>query len=148
MLGRGGGRLSAWTCYLYVVCRREFRCWYMRDSCNGCSWGVTCRHMISFVYSNNIVSCNIVSDCSVVSIMPTWYSYSTASSLVGCRGCIFVSTAHMLKLNRLCEVNNLYSTHVGMIFHAVFVVRPPRGSYIVLPLLSLEIPTPEIKSTH
>ena len=54
----------------------------------------------------------------------------------------------VVELDDLCEVNNLYSTQVGMIYHVVFMVRHPRGSYMVLPLLSLEVPTPEIKSTH
>ena len=54
----------------------------------------------------------------------------------------------MIELDHLCEVNNLYSAKGNRSYHVVFMIRHPRGIFIALPLLSLEVATPEIKLTH
>ena len=54
-------------------------------------------------------------------------------------------TAGRRVIDHLCEVKNLYSARGNRSCHVVFKERHPRGSYIVLPLLSLEVTTPEIK---
>ena len=54
----------------------------------------------------------------------------------------------VVELDHLCEVKNLYSAKGNGSYHVVYMVRHPRGSYIVLPLPSLEVPTPEIKLIH
>ena len=54
----------------------------------------------------------------------------------------------VVELDHLCEVKNLYSAQGECSYHVVFMVRHPRGNFIVLPLLSLEVATPENKLTH
>ena len=56
----------------------------------------------------------------------------------------------VVELDCLCEVNNLYSAQVGMVVsRSVYGKGPKRQLHtVVLPLLSMEMPTPEIKSTH
>ena len=46
----------------------------------------------------------------------------------------------------LCGMKNLYSAQGRWSDHVVFMVRHPPGSYIVTPLLSLEVATPDNKS--
>ena len=64
---------------------------------------------------------------------------------------IFLAAGYswVVELDRLCEVNNLYCAQERMIVSrtgSIYGKAPKRQfSYIVLPLLSLEMPTPEIK---
>ena len=51
----------------------------------------------------------------------------------------------------ICAVGTTFSPLKGnnrITYQVVFMVRHPRSSYIVLPLLSPEVATPEIKLTH
>ena len=50
----------------------------------------------------------------------------------------------MVESDDLCGVENPYSSQAERSYYVVFMVRQPRGSYIVLPLLSLAVGTPEI----
>ena len=53
-------------------------------------------------------------------------------------------------LDHLCGVENLNSAQGETSYHVVFtgMARHPRGSYIVCPLLCLEVTTPETKSVN
>ena len=53
-----------------------------------------------------------------------------------------------VELDSLCEVENFYSARREWSYHAVFMVRHPRGSYVILSLLSMEMAIPEIKLSH
>ena len=52
----------------------------------------------------------------------------------------------VVEVNLLCGVENLYSAQGECSDRVVLMVRHPRGCYIVYPLLSLEVATPQHKS--
>ena len=50
-----------------------------------------------------------------------------------------------IESDHLCGVENFHSAQGEWLYHVVLAVRHPRGSYIVLPLLPLDVAIPEIK---
>ena len=55
----------------------------------------------------------------------------------------------VVELDHLCEVKNLYAAQVGMIvLRSVHGKSPKRQLHSTLPLLSLEVATPEVKLTR
>ena len=54
----------------------------------------------------------------------------------------------VVELDGLCKVNNIYSAQVGMIALRSVYGKAPTRQLHSLPLLCLEVATPEIKLTH
>ena len=62
--------------------------------------------------------------------------------------CLLHSLRMVVLSYHLGEVNNLYSAQGNCSYHVVFMVRHPRGSYVAVPLLFLEVVTPGMILTH
>lgn len=62
---------------------------------------------------------------------------------------LFLAVGHSWSsIRSLCGVKNLDPTPEGWPYHVVSMVTHPRGTYRVIHLPSLEVATPEIKSTR